>query len=60
MSKKPTTQSHRPFSDQRGHQPKPNLIEGHAPRTKGHQPTSPGTPSKPPSNPPNQGSAGKK
>jgi hypothetical protein len=53
---KPAPQS----QEQKGYQPKP-IAEGYKPSPQGgHQPTSEGTPSKPPSNPPNQGSGGKK
>ena len=46
---------------ERGYQPK-TVTDGYKPNPKGgHQPTtSQGAPSKPPSNPPNQGSGGKK
>lgn len=45
---------------QRGYQPK-KFTEGYKPRPQGgHQPTSQSEPTKPPSNPPNQGSGGKK
>lgn len=49
-----------PSREQRGYQPKP-LTEGYKPTPQGgHQPTSEGAPAEPPSNPPNQGSGGKK
>ena len=49
-----------PSRGQKGYQPKP-LSEGYKPRQQsGHQPSSQGAPAKPPSNPPNQGSGGKK
>lgn len=46
---------------EKGYQPKP-LTDGYKPsQQRGHQPTtSQGAPAKPPSNPPNQGSGGKK
>ena len=45
----------RPVDVQKGYQPKPLHPQG------GHQPTtSQGAPAKPPSNPPNEGSSGKK
>ena len=50
----------RPTREQKGYQPKP-LTEGYKPKPQGgHQPTTQSAPAKPPSNPPNQGSGGKK
>lgn len=60
MSKdRPSTPITRPAvpSEQRGYQPRP-ITEGYNPKPQsGHQPT---TGHNPPSNPPNQGSGGKK
>ncbi len=57
MDDKPT---HPRSREQKDYQPK-FLTKGYKPRPQGgHQPTSHGAPAKPPSNPPNQESAGKK
>lgn len=59
-SDKPTPPQPRLSHEQKGYQPKP-LMEGYKPNPQGgHQPTSQNAPASPPSNPPNQGSSGKK
>lgn len=52
--------SPRPSREQRGYQPSPTT-QGDRPTPQGgHQPTGENMPAQPPSNPPNQGSGGKK
>ena len=62
MSKndKPSAPQPRPTPVQKGYKPK-HVTAGYNPNSKrGHQPSGKATPTKPPSNPPNQPSGGKK